>query len=308
MNKYSSILAFLILIGITNLRLVAQQYNLYTQYAFNPLVINPAYAGSLETLSMTAFARKQWVGIDGAPTTATFSAHAPIKNQKMGLGLILGNDRIAIFNQTALTGIYSYRIQFSETKKLAMGLQAGFTNYSARYSQLTSYVSNDPALGTADVNSFAPNFGFGLYYSTNKFYAGLSIPYLSSNLIKSRKVVNNLSLTNIYFLATGYVFTLSKDFKFKPNLLVRYIPNSSLQADFNFNFLFRNLIWVGASYRTFNAVSFITQINVSQQLRFGYGYEINMGTIQRLSTGSHEFMINYLFLFSKRKVVNPRYF
>jgi type IX secretion system PorP/SprF family membrane protein len=285
-----------------------QQSSLYTQYMFNGLAINPAYAGSHEALSMTAFARKQWANVEGAPLSATFSAHTPIKKEKMGLGFLFSNDKISIFNQTSLSAIYAYRIAFSEHRKLSFGLQAGFNNYSVRYSQLTSKTANDPALPTSDFTSWSPNFGAGVYYYSQKLYIGLSVPFLASNILANKYVAQRLELKNNYFFTTGYVMKLSPDIKLKPSVLVKYLSGNPIQIDLNANVLFREVLWAGVSYRSFNALSFLTQVNITEQLRIGYSYDLSLGKLAGFNSGSHEFMINYLFSFTKTRVDTPRYF
>jgi type IX secretion system PorP/SprF family membrane protein len=273
------------------------------------LAINPAYAGSHEALSVTAFARKQWLNIEGAPLSASFTGHSSIKHEKMGLGLILSNDNISIFNQTTLSAMYSYRIHLSEKNIIAMGLQAGFNNYTVRYSQLTSKTANDPTLPDTDYSNWSPNFGTGIYFYNQKFYAGVSVPYLASKIIKTRYVAYQLEQKNNYFLTTGYVFKVSSDLKFKPSVLLRYISGNPMQADLNANLLFREVLWAGISYRTSKSLVFLLQANVTDQLRLGYSFDASIGKTPSFNnTGSHEVMVNYLFSFTKTKVDNPRYF
>jgi type IX secretion system PorP/SprF family membrane protein len=274
---------------------------------FNGLVINPAYAGSQEALSVTAQAKRQWSNVDGAPVTATFSAHSSLNKDKMGLGFIMSNDRISIFSQTLVNAVYSYRILFADNKRLAFGLQAGLSNYNANYSQLTSYTPNDPAIPSSNFKSLSPSFGAGVYYSTPRFFAGLSTPYLASNILKTKYVTNHLELRNNYFLAAGYVVDISNDFKLKPNVLMKYLPGNPIQFDLNANLLFREVLWAGVSYRTSHSMCFLFQVNVTDQLRVGYSYDTMMGKYVGFS-GSHELMINYLFSFTKTKIVTPRYF
>jgi type IX secretion system PorP/SprF family membrane protein len=275
---------------------------------FNGLAINPAYAGSHEALSVTAFARKQWAGVEGAPVSATLSAHTPIKKEKMGLGVLFSSDKISIFNETSFKAVYSYHIALSKQRKLAFGLQAGFNNYAIRYSQLKSKTMNDPALPAADDINWTPNFGAGVYYYSQKLYLGLSVPFLSSSIFGTKNIAKQIELRNNYFLTAGYVATVSHDFKIKPSVLVKYIAGNPVQMDLNATVLFREVLWAGLSYRSFNSLSFLTQVNVTEQLRIGYSYDFPLGKLSGFHTGSHEFMINYLFSFTKTKVATPRYF
>jgi type IX secretion system PorP/SprF family membrane protein len=286
----------------------AQLPSLYSQYMFNGLAINPAYAGSAEALSVTALARKQWTGVDGAPTAFTFSAHAPVRKEKMALGMLLNSTSVSIFNQTSFNVVYAYRILFSEKARLSLGLQAGLNSYSAQYSKLTAKNPNDPSLTGSDYTSITPNFGTGIYFSNSKFYAGLSVPSITSSLIKTKYAVNDLVLKNAYFLTAGYVITLSNDFKLKPCILAKYVSGTALQLDLHTNILFREVLWLGVSYRTSNAMSFLIQINATDQFRIGYAYDHNIGNYSLLQSNSHEVMINYIFSYRKTRVVTPRYF
>lgn len=299
-------LLFLCIISI--LPVSAQQASLFSQYMFNGLAINPAYAGTHDLLNMTVLARKQWIGVDGAPSTMTFSAHTPLKNQKVSLGTLFYGDKIGIFNQYSFNGIYAYKINISSKGRLSFGLQAGVNNYVARYSQLTSKDPNDPVVQHDDVSGFSPSFGAGLYYYTDKFYAGISSPFLVNNLLGSKQITNSFRISSTYFFMSGAVFRLSESVKFKPNILIKYVSGAPVQADVSTNFLFKEVLWLGASLRNLSSVNFLVQFNISEQLRVGYDYDVNITKAPNIYSGSHEVMINYLFSFSKSKVVTPRYF
>jgi type IX secretion system PorP/SprF family membrane protein len=288
--------------------LYAQQDALFTQYMFNGLVINPAYAGSQDALSVTASARKQWVGMDGAPSTQTLTAHAPLKNEKVALGMTFINDNIAVTHQYGMNAIYAYRLNLKEGRRLSFGLQAGFTQFRSQYSQLATRTANDPSFVSDQVSGFLPNFGTGLYYSTNKFYFGLSVPHLLSNLLNDTTVAINSVQRRHFILNSGYVFTLSHDLKLKPSILVKAIQGAPVQIDLNTNLLIREVLWVGVSYRSFSSLNFLTQVQITDQLRFGYSYDISVNKLSTLNRGSHEIILNYNFSFLKSKVVTPRYF
>jgi type IX secretion system PorP/SprF family membrane protein len=288
-------------------QLFAQQNSLFSQYMFNGLAINPGYAGSHDVLSLTASARKQWVGVEGAPSTMTFSAHTPLNNEKVSVGLLFYGDKVGIFTQQSLNTIYAYKIKVNSNANLSFGLQAGINNYVARYTQLTSKDPNDPALSKDDVSGFAPSFGSGVYYYTEKFYAGISSPFLINNLI-GKQVYNNFKIRSTYFLTAGRVFFISDDVKLKPSVLIKYVYGAPLQADINANVLLKNVLWVGASLRNFSSANFLTQFNISAQLKMGYSYDLNLTKSADIYSGAHEIMVSYLFSFNKSKVVTPRYF
>jgi type IX secretion system PorP/SprF family membrane protein len=304
----ASHIPFILLLLFYSLQISAQQTSLYSQYMFNGLAINPAYAGTHEYLNVTALARKQWIGVDGAPSTMTFSAHTPMKNDKVSLGLLFYGDKIGIFKQYSMNGIYAYKIHLNEKTKLSFGLQAGVTNYVARYSELTSKDPNDPNLSQADVSGYSPSFGAGIYYYSEKFYLGLSSPFLLNNLLKSQQVANSFRMSSTYFLTSGVVLKISDEVKLKPSTLIKYTAGAPVQIDLNTNFLFHEVLWVGASLRNFSSVNFLVQFNVNEQLRIGYDYDLNLNKVSSLYRGSHEIMLNYFFSFSQKNVVTPRYF
>jgi type IX secretion system PorP/SprF family membrane protein len=288
----------------------AQQEAMYSQYMFNGLAINPAYAGSTEVLSAAALYRKQWVGVEGAPTTQTFSAHAPVYNNRVGLGFSLINDKIGITNNVAANGIYSFRI-ITNRGVVSMGLQTGIGQYRANYST----VKTNPN-GIADQtfqdnqNSLLFNFGTGLYYSTDDFYLGASIPYLVS------KEVAQLGNASIYspshyrhvFLTSGYVFTLSPALKLKPSTLVKFAEGAPVQVDVNTNLWINDVLSTGLSYRTGDAVVGMVEFQLSRQLRLGYAYDQPLSDTKRYVGSSHEVMLRFDLVSPKTKYVSPRYF
>lgn len=290
------------------LLLAAQQESLYSQYMFNSLPLNPAYAGSHEYLSATVLARKQWLKIEGAPATQTMSAHAPVYKSKMGLGLTAVNDKIGVTSNTGLYGAYAYRIKFTKSI-LSFGLQVGFTNYVSRFSKLEVRTPNDPAFAEDDVRFFLPNFGGGIYYYTNKFYAGFSVPHILDHLgSKSNIVAANSIQSQHYFLTSGFVATLSPQLKLKPSVLIKAIQGAPLQADLNTTLMINEVLWLGVSYRTATSLNFIIQAMLTDQLSLGYAYDSALNKIRNVSVASHEVMLNYRFIYYHKNVIAPRYF
>ncbi|WPP49753.1 PorP/SprF family type IX secretion system membrane protein [Catalinimonas niigatensis] len=283
-----------------------QQQAMYTQYMFNGLAINPAYAGSQETLSLTALGREQWMGLEGAPSSQTFSAHAPLNNRKIALGLLLTHDEIGVTNQYGAYAIYAYRIKFSKGT-LSTGLQAGFNSYRANFSQVFVPQDGDGSFTSDDLRSFLPNFGAGAYYSNSRFYAGFSLPLLLTNAYPGEEG----SLAKQYrhwFLSSGYVFDLSSQLKLKPNLLIKAVEGAPLEVDINANLLIKELVWVGVSYRSLDALSFLLEFEVTPQFRFGYAYDHALTEMQTVQNGTHELMLNYRFMKKDKKMLTPRYF
>lgn len=285
---------------------MAQQQVMFTQYMFNGLAINPAYAGSQESLSLTALAREQWTGIEGAPSTQTFSAHSPFNQDKIGVGLLVLHDQIGLTEQTGVFGSYAYRIGFKNGHKLSMGLQAGFSHYNSRFSRVSS---TDPAFANQDVREMKPNFGFGLYYTSNRMYIGASVPQLAENIFDRKNKESNINLVRHYFLTAGYVFDLNEALKLKPNLLVKAVEGAPVELDLNANLLIKEVIWVGVSWRSFDSVDALLQLQLTDKLQLGYSYDIaTTAALSSINAGSHELMLNYRLGLSKSKIITPRYF
>lgn len=249
--------------------------------------------------------REQWTGLDGAPKTQTFSVHSPLKKERFSLGLLFLHDNIGVTNQNGIYGSYAYRIPVSKKGKLAFGLQGGATFYNAQFSKISV---TDPVF-ISDVRLAQPNVGFGMYYNTDRFYAGISVPQLIQTTFSSNKSDSDSKLVQHYFASAGYVFDLSPSIKLKPNLLVKVVNGAPMQFDLNANALFRDVLWVGLSWRSFDSFDAILQLQVTDQLQIGYSYDFATTTeLARVNGGSHELMINYRFVFTKTRIVTPRYF
>ena len=208
----------------------AQQDPLYTQYMFNTLAYNPGYAGTREVLSLMALSRHQWVGFDGAPSTQTLTAHSSV-GKNVGLGFTLMHDRLDPTRQTGVYFDYAYRLKITEKSKLSLGIKGGFNFYQNNFTSLsTGNVADDPSLSGSDYNKFLPNFGFGLFYYSDKFYFGASIPKLLENKLDNGDIEvlgESGKETRHYFFTGGYVFDLNEKVKFKPSILARFNTSST---------------------------------------------------------------------------------
>ena len=303
----------IVCIGILVISLVihfpvwSQQHTMYTQYMFNGLALNPAYAGSHETLSLTALIREQWAGLDGAPNTQTFSAHSPIRNNKIALGLQVARDEIGVSREYAVYGSYAYRI-FMENSTLSMGLQVGFTSYREDLNDLL--LLNRPAPDFQDQkSSFLPNFGAGIFYSSERYYLGFSIPKMLQNSIDKENPVTVAKEVRHYFLTGGYVFDLSPNLKLKPNFLVKVVEGAPVQFDLNANLLIKDMIWVGISHRFGVDWDALLELQISKNFKLGYSYDFaNTTELSSVQSGSHEFMVNYRFIKPEQRMKTPRYF
>lgn len=285
---------------------LAQQQVMFTQYMFNQLAINPAYAGSHKTLSFTALAREQWTGIDGAPSTQTFSAHSPTKFDRVAVGLLFVHDKIAVTSQTGIYNSYAYRIPFQNGGQLSFGLQGGVTFYNAKFSSVSD---SDPTFANGDVREAHPNFGAGLFYNTKMFYMGFSAPQLLQTTFDRNNPDSDSRLLRHYFLTTGYVFKLDRHLKLKPNLLVKAVPGAPVQVDLNMNLLMHEVLWVGLSWRSFDSIDALLELQVTKKLQFGYSFDFGTSSeLRRINSGSHELMLNYRVVPKRSRVITPRYF
>lgn len=287
----------------------AQQRPVYSQYMFNALAINPAFAGSQDQFSATALYRNQWVNLPGAPETYTLSANTAFAGKKVGLGFVLTNDKISIHNDVGLYLSYAYRIRF-RSGALAFGLQAGFNNLKSNYDLLDIRDANDPNL-TGTAQKFSPNFGTGVFYSNATTYVGVSIPYLINSKIRSGEdLLSQAKARRYYFISAGRVFKLNNDFKFKPSTLIRVQEKAPLGVDINTQLIYRDMISIGNSYRSGDADIVNIELQLNENLRIGYAYEIVLSNLGRFNRGSHEIMINYRINIPgmNRKIECPTYF
>ncbi len=296
----------LIYLGMNSAR--AQQDPLYSQYMFNTLAFNPAYAGSADVFTVMALSRHQWVGFEGAPATQTVLAHSPLKAENLALGFSAINDKIGPSHQTSAYGDFAYRVRTGTDTRLSFGLKGGVNIYQADLASLTS-VEVDPA--KVNVSSqLLPNFGFGLYWHSPRYYLGASAPKLLENKLDAVNgtVVTTTSEARHYFLIGGYVFDLSRDIKFKPSFMFRAVEGAPFSLDVNANFLLRERIWFGAMYRLGNAFGAMGQYQVNDQFRIGYAFDLTTTRIGAYNAGTHEIMLSYDFRFVKGRTISPRYF
>ncbi len=311
------ILILILFIGFVFQGLVAQQDAQYTQYMFNTLTVNPAYAGSRGQLSFAGLYRSQWVGLDGAPETFTLNLHSPIRNSKLGYGVSVVNDNIGdgVVQQTYLDAVVSYTLEFAREAKLSFGLKMGGNMISLDFNGLRNFDQEVVQQDNID-NKFTPNFGLGLYYHTDKFYVGVSAPNILEteyfdNSGGDANSVNFLSAQQInLYLITGYVFDIGADLKFKPALLTKAVGGAPLQVDISANFLFADKFSFGAAYRWDAAVSALAGFQITDQLMIGLAYDretTELGGTQ-FNDGSFEIFLRLELLKSFQRTVSPRFF
>lgn len=304
--KFYSLALIVLLVLASSSTMFSQQQVMFTQYMFNGLALNPAYAGTDEAMNITVLAREQWTGIDGAPSTQTLSVHSPAFTERVGLGLLVLHDVIGVTEQTGVYAAYSYKIPFVNGAKLSLGLQTGINMYNARFSEVSDI---NPVFAIGDVRETHPNFGFGAYYFTDRFYAGISIPQLAQNTFDRDNADSDSKIVRHYFANAGYVFDLNESLKLKPNILIKTVEGAPIEFDVNANLLINELIWIGISWRSFDSFDALFQLQVTDGLQFGYAYDFATTTdLRRVNGGSHELMLNYRFSFNNSRIVTPRYF
>jgi type IX secretion system PorP/SprF family membrane protein len=304
-------LFILILIAGVSKSAMAQQEAMYTQYMFNMLAINPAYAGSRNVTSATALYRDQWVGIAGAPKTATATLDMPINDKKIGLGLQVYNDQIGITTTSGAFVSYAFRIRFDKGT-LSFGLQGGASQYRADFTSVALNTgSPTDAAFNQNINKMLIDFGVGIYYNTDRFYLGISSPQLLNNKLTNLAVQGDNSFAGQQlhlFLATGYVFPLGSDLNFKPSVLLKGVQGAPLEADLNATLWIKDVIAFGAQYRTDASVAGLVELQITPQIKLGYSYDASTTKLVQYNSGSHEIMLRYEFGYPKGKILSPRYF
>ncbi|MFZ4784836.1 MAG: type IX secretion system membrane protein PorP/SprF [Flavobacteriales bacterium] len=302
----------IILIGLfisTSVRVVAQQDPMFSQYMFNILSINPAYAGSADRLSAVAIHRSQWVGFEGAPITQTITAHAPLRYEALSVGGTIINDKHGPVSQTAIFADISYRLHFAKSK-LAFGLKTGVNLFSANLLDLNPYVDGDQVFTSNISIKPLPNFGFGAMWYSKRWYVGLSAPRLLQNkLIEGQLPDFTNNKERIHgFLIAGYVWDINYYVKFKPTILLKAVNGAPPGADFTANFMLYDKFWIGAMYRWNDAVGALVQYEINNKFKFGYAYDYIISDLGKYSSGSHELMIGYDFGKGFKGEVSPRLF
>lgn len=287
-----------------------QQDPMISQYMFNGLFLNPAYAGSHKYFESTLLYRKQWVNFVGAPQSILAAVDGPLQNNKMGVGLILMNDKIGVTNQTDILANYSYNVKVGEGK-LAFGIKAGVSQFKASVTDLVYWDASDPVYVSNIQSKVIPRFGTGAYYYQDKWYAGVSVPTLLAyeKGYKFSANINDASNLRRHLLITGgYVFTLNDNWKIKPSALIKYTHAAPIEVDINTNVLYKDMIWLGVSFRTGDSFVTMLEYQANDRFRIGYAHDFTITRIRNYSTGTHEIMVGYDFGKDFTKVKTPRYF
>lgn len=315
LRKNRILIAWSIVICLFNAeQAMSQSEPMFSQYTFNEIFINPAYAGSHEALSFSSVYRKQWVNIEGAPTTKTFTAHSHLFNSKVGVGLTAYQDDIGVASQTGFFGNYAFRIKMNKGT-FSLGLLGGFSGYQERLTEVKTNDNGDRKFAANTPMVFAPNFGFGTYYYTRKFYIGLSVPRMMTNKLiinqysQVERVDGSLSVEDLhYFLASGIILDINPLVKLRPSMMIKGVKNAPIEYDANLSALLYTALWVGGGYRSGDSWNLLTALQVNPQLRIGYSYDYTITKLKDFAGGSHEFSLNYVMKFNSKKITSPRYF
>jgi type IX secretion system PorP/SprF family membrane protein len=308
--KKSAIICILVL---SCSHLLAQQDPILTQYMFNKLAINPAYAGTSEAFSLDLTDRFQWVGMEDGPNTLSFTAQTNLPNKHLGIGLYVFRDALGPSVETGLMGSFAYRLLFPKGT-LSMGAQFGFDYMNIDWSALNPEDPSDPLLQDQVKNRAAPDAGIGFYWYAPRYYVGISSTHLLQNKIVISQNVDNdktsfSKLLRHFYGVAGVVIPVSEYLDFRPALLIKYVQNSPVQADLSLALLIRKILWVGLSYRTENCLTVMAEVNIMKNLHIGYFYDAWFNQLSSYNKGSHEIRIGYdLDLFRTNRMTSPRYF
>jgi len=313
----------------------AQQDAMFTKYMFNSLIYNPAYAGAKDHMAIGLLHRTQWWGIDGAPSTQSFTIHTPLKNDRVGVGLSAVNDVIGPTQSIGANLSYSYRIPMGANGKLAIGLQGGFNNWRADWNKLDLFEDVDDAFAVSQPSFWLPNFGAGIYYYNRKFYVGFSSPHLIEWDLRDSPINTPIWAKSYrhYYFTTGAAIPLNGDnLIFKPSLFIKNVGllssfykdqefqnvGAPTEFDIDLSLLFYQALWIGTSFRSaieyfddsssFDSVDIWASYYLSNGLRIGAAYDYTLTKLNQVSRGSFEIMLGYEFNYRTNKAVTPRYF
>lgn len=296
------------LVILLGLSASAQQEPQYTQYMYNPSVINPAYAGSLGYGSLFSLYRTQWIGLEGAPKTLNLSYHQPLENTNLGLGGNIVHDEIGPSTTTNLGIDVSYTIRFENESRLAFGIKAGGQLLNIDYTKLNHYNPSDVSFRNNIANQFSPNIGVGLFYYNENSYLGLSVPMLLETKSYDEFAYSDVNRRQHFYLAGGKVFDLAYNLKFKPAFVAKMVAGAPLQVDLTGNFLINEKFTVGLAYRWSAALSALVGFKVSDRLAIGYGYDRETTRLANFNSGSHELFLQFDLFKINQHIETPRFF
>lgn len=290
----------------------AQQDPQYSQYMFDKLVINPAYAGSVGAIEGLLGYRNQFVGFEGSPITSKLTVHAPIQAKYMGVGLKVIHDQLGVTKSTTINGIYSYHIGLAGGK-MSFGLEGGIMNYSVAFDQLNLSAQDDDVFNQGALSKIAPDASFGLFYTTDRFYAGVSGFHLIKSKISPVAITRDpvAQMAQHWFFHTGYYIEISDDLGIEPSVLVKTVTAAPMSMDINTNIMWKDMVAAGISYRTGDALAFLVRYKYDDMIVVGYSYDMRISGLAAYTGAAHEVILSYrlkLLPPAREKVVDPRYY
>ncbi|WP_083261164.1 PorP/SprF family type IX secretion system membrane protein [Crocinitomix algicola] len=298
------ILLFLMAI---NGNIFAQQEAIYSQYMFNQFVINPAYAGSRNSMSAVILHRSRWTGMDGSPTTSTFSVHSGVKNSNLAWGANFASDKLGVTSNTFFAASGAYHVRMTRGK-LAFGLRIGAYNSSINTNTLDFKDKTDIFNIGESRSSLTPSADFGVYYYTRKFYVGFSLNHMGNREIEFDDFSDaTFNLSTYATLGLGYAMVLNDNLTLKPSFLLKNTTNTRANLDLNLSALIYDRVWLGVSFRNQSNINFLIDVNITDYLRIGYSYDSFINKLNSVAVGAHEVFVGFDFAFNKPKTVSPRY-
>ena len=299
-------LAIVLLVSFITNEVQAQNEPMYSQYMFNMMAANPAYAGSRGAIGLNYFGRAQWSGIAGAPTTNSISIDGSTLDGRFGMGLQMYHDHIGVYNNNVANFMFSTRVKVSDEGVLSGGLQVGIKNSRIDLTSVKDVYDLNDYKFQQNVNNWDPVLGAGIFYNTDKFYLGVSVP----NILSSANIYSTAGKTNDYhmFVATGYVFDIDEDIKLKPSTMIKMSSGAPVEADFNANVWYRNMFGIGASLRTGDAYVGMAEVQITRQVRIGYAYDYTISDLRTIAGSTNEVMFRYEFGKDSKNVKSTRYF
>ncbi|MFC2152546.1 type IX secretion system membrane protein PorP/SprF [Bacteroidota bacterium] len=301
--KLKFYIGLLLLFSIT-INLSAQQEPMFTQHMFDPISINPAFVGTTNMLNVNTLTRLQWVGLEGSPKTFSLSAHMPIEDRKIGLGVTLLSDKIGPVNNTFFTVNYAYRLRVNDQLTLSMGLKGGISSYKVGLTDLSIIDQEDPQFENNE-KKISPNLGFGFYLYEDRYYVGFSVPKLIQTTVDDEYATDVKQLKRHYFIVGGYNWQIDKNWELKPSILTKIVAGSPVSNDLTVQGLYMDLVGGGVMYRIGDALGLFVYGKVYKELNIGYGYEYSLNGLSGVNSGTHELRITYDFSISKeRKKIN----
>ena len=297
------------LLALVSLTASAQQDPQYTNYMYNTINVNPANAGSRGALSIFGLHRTQWVGVDGAPTTNTFSVNTPIGESKVGLGVSFVNDALGVMDENTISIDFSYTIDLNNNgSKLSFGLKGSGNFLNVAYSDLIKYNPNDPQIMNDISGQFTPNIGAGIYWHNEKTYLGASVPHFLQTTRYDDNIQSTMRQSAHFYLMGGHVFEINPTLKFKPAFLLKAVKGAPLQADVTANFLIHDKFTIGGAYRWDAAWSALVGFQITDGLFMGYSYDAETTKLANYNSGSHEIFLRFELFNKYRRVNSPRFF